>query len=332
MATRVQSLILGLGLAKEAAYNTASATFMRLSKINMDITSPISSVETDRDWIGKGNEFATTLFKTNTDVTNRIQKYGSAEFLTWLLCYGLGHVVESPSLTYTITPLDPATTLQLPSFSVVEQLAEGGGSAIDNLYQGCCIDSFAINFASGPGLKSVSAECNFRGSGLVTTPSAVSVPAVTTEHHALASGMSLSINGVDYVAAASGVSGSFTWSNALLAEEGYYLGSGEDGAGFAVRNRLEYGKRVAGFEFTARLLSSSLEYTKLKALTTGSAVIVLPYDTTHTATITLTEVGFIKTENTEQNGLVTVKVTAEPMFNSTIVTCVTKCGITGICQ
>ena len=333
MATRVQSLQIGLGKAKEAAYNTPSASFIRLQKINMDITSPVSSNETDADWIGKGNEFAETLFKTNTDVSNRMQKYGSAEFLTYVLAYGLG-VVDETTGVYTITPADPGTTLQLPSFSVVEQLAEGGGSAIDNLYHGCVVDNFAINFQSGPGLKSVSADMAFRGSGAVTTPSAVSLPALTTEHHALAAGMSLTVDGVDYVAAGTGIAGSFTWSNALLADEGYYLGSGIDANGYATRGRLEYGKRVAGFEFTVRLLSTSLEYTKLRALTTGTATMVFPYDSTHTVTIVLEKVGFTKVENTEANGIVAVKVTALPMFDLTngVVTVTAKCGVSGIAQ
>jgi hypothetical protein len=333
MATRVQSLILGLGLSAEDSYNTASADFLRFTKVNMDITSPVSSNETDADWIGKGNEFAENLFKTNTDVSNRIQKFGSAEFLTYILAYGLG-VVSETSGVYTITPADPGTTLQLPSFSVVEQIPEGGGSAIDNMYTGCVVDTFAINFSYGPGLKSVTSEMTFRGSGAVTTPSAITVPAVTGEHHALASGMSLSINGVDYVSAATGLTGAFTWNNNLLADEGYFIGSGEDGSGYATRGRLEYGKRVAGFEFTARMLSTSAEYTKLRALTTGTAVMVFPYDATHTVTITLEKVGFTKVENMETNGIVSVKVTAVPMFHLTngVVSVTAKCGVTGIAQ
>ena len=329
MATRVQSLVLGMGLAAEAAYNTPSATFLRFTKVNMDITSPDFNNESDADWIGKGNEFAGNLFKTNVDVQNRISKFGSAEWLTYILAYGLGNVTDAAGV-YTITPLDPATTLQLPSFSVVEQVPEGGGMAIDNLYSGCCVENFSVNFSYGPGLKSVSTEMSYRGSGSVTTPSGIDVPAATPEHFALGAGMSMDINGVDYVAAATGLSGSFTWNNALLADQGYYIGSGLDTDGYATRGRLEYGKRVAGLEFTVRLLSTSTELAKLKALTTGTATLTFKYDTTHTVTIVLTQVGFKKVMNTEVEGLVAVKVTAEPMFNVSLVTVTAHAALTGI--
>jgi hypothetical protein len=59
-----------------------------------------------------------------------------------------------------------------------------------------------------------------------------------------------------------------------------------------------------------------------------------PYDATHTVTITIEKVGFTKVENTETEGLVTVKVTAEPMFDLTngVIAVTAKCGITGIAQ
>ena len=230
IATRDQSLLFGLGLAKESAYNTPSASFLRMTKVNADITSPASNIESDKDWIGKGDEFSREIFKTNVDVAGRIQKFGSAEWLTYVLAYGLGGVTEATG-SYMLKPLDPAETLQLPSFSVVQQVPEGGAMAIDQLYHGCVVDSFGITFQYGPGLKSVSSEMTFRGSGEVTSPSAVVLPAVTPEHHALAAGMSLSVNGVDIVAAATGLSGSVTWNNALLADQGYYIGSGLDDGG-----------------------------------------------------------------------------------------------------
>jgi hypothetical protein len=331
MATRVQSLLQGLGKAKEADYNTASSTFVSFPKINMDIVSPLATNEDNADWIGKGNEFATQLFKTNVDVSGRLQKYGSAEFLTYILAYGLGGVAEATGV-YTLTPINPATTLQLPSFSVVEQLPEGGSTAIDNMYTGCVVDSLSINFSYGAGLKSVTSEMTFRGSGEVTTPSGIDLPAATAEHHALSAGMTMTINGVDYVAAATGLSGSFTWYNGLLADQGYYVGSGLDANGYAVRNRLEYGKRVATLEFTARLLATSTEFAKLQALTIGSGTLTFLYDSTHTVSIAFTDIGFEKVENTQVEGLVAVKVTAKPIFNSTLLTVTAKCGVTGIAQ
>lgn len=333
MATRVQSLVVGMGLAKESAYNTASSSFIRFEKTNMDITSPESNNETDATWIGKGVEFAENLYPVNNDTSNKIEKYGSVEFMTAALAYGLGNVSQT-SGTYTITAMNPSTSLQLPSFSWVEQVEESGSAAIDNLYTGCCVENLGIKFQYGPGLKSVTCDMAWRGSGATTSPSGVSVPATQTDHHALGSGMALTINGVDYVAAATGLEGSFTWNNNLMANEGYYIGSGLDAAGYANRGRLWYGNRVAGFDFTVLLLNSSAEYSKLRALTTGTATMTFNYDSTHQVVIELQKVGFKKVMNTQTNGLVSVRVTAEPMYDLTngIITVTAKCPISGIAQ
>src|ERR1044071_2782255 len=106
MAVRVQSLRIGLGKDKEAAYNTPSTTFVRFPKIGMEISSPSAITESDAAWIGKGDEFARNLFKSHTDVSQRISKYGSCEFLTFMLAYLLGGVSETTG-TYTIKPINP---------------------------------------------------------------------------------------------------------------------------------------------------------------------------------------------------------------------------------
>jgi hypothetical protein len=328
---RVQGLKIATGLAAESSYNTASATFLGWEQLNLDIVSPDSNTENDAAWVGKGNEFAENIFPTYNDVQGTFEKYGSAEWLTYGLAYALGGVSYS-SPTYTITPISPATTLQLPSFSVAEQLPDGGSTSIDNLYTGCVMDSFSIDFKYGPGLKSVSTKGSFRGSGAVTTPSAITYPAVESEHFALGSGMSLTINGVDYVAASSGLEGSFSWNNALLADLGYTIGSGTDAKGFQNRASLLIGARKCAFSFTAFLSSSSAEYTKLRNLTTGTATMTFLYDSTHTVTIELQKVAFEKVENTNVDGIASVRVSVLPMYDLSngLVTVTAKCGITGI--
>ena len=104
--------------------------------------------------------------------------------------------------------------------------------------------------------------------------------------------------------------------------------------GFAIRNRLEFGKRSVGFEFTARLLSTSTEYAMLRALTTGTATMTFAYDATHTVTLAFTKIAFNKVENTSADGLVVVKVTCEVFGDDTlgVLTATTKCGVTGIGQ
>jgi hypothetical protein len=150
----------------------------------------------------------------------------------------------------------------------------------------------------------------------------------------LSQGMSLTINGVDYVAAKTTLSGTIGFKNNLLLNQGYFPGSGTQN-GAAIRGRLEIGARKSSFEFTVRLLSTSTEYAKLIAQTEGSAVLGFIYDSTHQVTVTFPKVAFTMVENTEADGIVAVKVTCEPMMSGTgdtvmPISASCQCGITGI--
>jgi len=332
MPTRIQNLSMGLGKAKQADIATASASYLKFRKLNMEVGTPQHHTETDEDEVGKGHEFITQQFNVAKDYAARLDKYGSAEFCTWAMAYGLGNVSEVAGL-YTLTPIDATSTLELPYFSVVDQVTEGGGSALDYLYYGCAIDSLNFAFNYGPGRQSTRMTCDYVGSGKYLTPSAVSLPAVQTESYMLSQSMALTINGVNYVSAKTILSGNFGWSNALNRNAGYFPGSGtQDNA--AIRGRLEIGKRVPTFQFTARLLSSSSEYSKLIAGTTGTAVLTVTFDATHTMTITLQKMSFRAVENGETDGILSVTVTGAPQYDSVngVVTVTSKCGVTGIAQ
>lgn len=345
MPSRVQNLVIGLGIHKQADITTQSTDFICFPKLNMDITNPTATTENNSAWIGKGTEYATSdgIFKVARDVKNRIEKYGSAEFVTWALAYTLGNVSQSgsgASGVYTITPIDPTQTLQLPYFTEVEQLDEAGSPSIDNAYLGCCIEDFSLTFNYGPGLQSVKCNVSFVGSGNVVSPSTDTVPEAHLEHNMLSQSMACTINGVDYVAATTLLNGTFTWKNNLLEREGYYPGAGlEDG--FAIRGRLEIGNRIPTFEFTARLLAASTEYTKLIALTEGSAALTFTYDATHTVTLNFPEVVYETVTYGQEDGLVTVKVNVlltqsqtggSGPFNVPPVNAVCVCGIDNIAQ
>jgi hypothetical protein len=336
MSARVQGLILGLGNAKQADIATASASFLRFKKIDTTLTSPHPVTENDAAEIGKGNEFISGVYPVSYDVANRIEKFASAEFVAWAWAYALGNPVQSgasPNYVYTVVPIDPATGLELPYFSVVEQVPEGGGSAIDNLYIGCAIEDVTYQFSYGPGRASSKCLVNWVGSGKVTTPSGVTIPALQTEKHMLAQSMSLTINGVDYVSNKRILSGSLAWKNNLMLQAGFYPGSGLQ-SGYAIRGRLEIGARVPSFTFTVRLVSGSDEYTKLVAQTTGMAVLSVNYDANNSAQWTWQKISYQVVENTEADGIVAVTVTVAPQYHATngILTFVGKCGITGIAQ
>jgi hypothetical protein len=335
MAARVQQLVLGLGLGSQTNITTPSAAFLRFKKIDMALTTPKPVFENDAAEIGKGHEFATATFPSHYDVANRIEKYASAEFVAWAVSFGLGNVVQSgssPNYVYTVTPINPGTTLELPYFSVVEQVPEGGGSAIDNLHIGCAIEDFTYAFTYGPGRASSKMTVNWVGSGKLTTPSGITVPALTAESNMLAASMALTVNGIDLVATKRILSGTIGWKNNLLLNAGFHPGSGEQN-GLQIRDRMEIGARVATFQFTARLLATSTEYALLVAQTAGSAVLSVNYDTNHSVTFTFPQLAFQMVENTEADGIVAITVTGTPEYATSggVFSAVCNCGIAGIC-
>jgi hypothetical protein len=336
MAARVQQLVLGLGLAKQASITAASASFLRFKKIDTSLTTPKPVFENDAAETGKGHEFATATFPSHYDVGNRIEKYASAEFVAWALAFGLGNVVQTgttPNYIYTITPIDPGTSLELPYFSVAEQVAEGGGAAIDNLHIGCAIEDFTFAFTYGPGRASSKMTVNWVGSGKLTTPSGVTIPALQSEKNMLAASMALTVNGIDLVAGKRILSGSIGWKNNLLLNAGFYPGSGLQN-GLQLRGRMEIGARVPSFQFTARLLATSTEAALLLAQTAGSAVLSVSYDANNSVAFTFPQLAFQMVENTEADGIVAITVTGTPEYATSggVFSAVAKCGITGIAQ
>jgi hypothetical protein len=115
------------------------------------------------------------------------------------------------------------------------------------------------------------------------------------------------------------------WNNNIRADDGFYPGSGAE-SGYAKRGRLEFGDRQAILRFTVRLNSGSLEYAKLVAGTTGTAVITQTYDANGTYTATFQQVAFKGVALGETNGVVTVAVEGSPQWHSTngILTVVAK--------
>src|SRR5579885_2878577 len=113
MPARIQQLILGLGKGRQSDISTAAATFIRLKKLDTALTTPKPVFENDAAEIGKGHEFITQTFPSHYDVGNRLEKYASAEFVTWAVAFALGNIAQTGSsapYTYTITPINPGVT------------------------------------------------------------------------------------------------------------------------------------------------------------------------------------------------------------------------------
>jgi hypothetical protein len=343
--TRLQEVLIGFGRGKQTDIATANlvANIWQLKKLNAQLANPKLNVENDADEYGKGHEFPTATFKTAYDVGGTIEKYLSAEIAAWAMCFGLGKVVKSgstPNFVYTCTPLIPANgdAAELPYFSFIEQIRPGAGVVIDRMAVGCSVEGWTITIGSGPGRANSKISVEFAGSGKMTEPSGITLPAAIAEKLLPSASLALSINGVDYVTNKNIVSLEASWKNNIRMDQGFYPGSGFQTAGDAtsgaIRGRMEFGNRQGSLKFTARFDSASTELTKLKAQTTGTAVITLTFDTNNSLQITWQKVVFATAEVGETDQLVTVAVEATPLYDSTngIVTAVAKCNVDQICQ
>ena len=182
--TRLQEVQICFGFGKQTDIATANlvAAMWRLKKLNAQLANPKLNTENDAEEYGKGHEFATTTFKTSWDTGGTLEKYLSAEMAAWAMCFGLGKVVKSGSAgnwIYTCTPLIPANgdATELPYFSFVEQIRPGAGSVIDRLMPGCAVEGWTISIGSGPGRANSKINVEFHGSGKLTEPSAITMPA-----------------------------------------------------------------------------------------------------------------------------------------------------------
>ena len=342
MPANIREIVVGFGKKKQADIATANVLgdIWRLNKLNASMANPKLITESDAAEFGKGHEFPTQTFVTSWDVGGQIEKYLSAEIAAWALAFGLGKSVKSgtpPNYVYTTTPLVPVTDgIELPYFSFIETIRQGGGSVIDRMAVGCAVEDWTITIGSGPGRANSKIMVNFVGSGKLTEPSAITMPAATTEKLLPSASLALAVIGVDYVALKDIVSLDFGWKNNLNLNDGFFPGSGfqtgGDATTGAIRGRLECGNRHATLKFVARFEAGSSELAQLKAQTTGTAVITLTFDANNTVTVTFPLVSFAMAEVTDTNGLVTVTVDCLPEYHPTngIISAVAKCNVDAI--
>lgn len=344
MPANIREMLIGFGKNKQADLATANtaAGIWRLGKLNTSFAGPKLNTENDAAELGKGHEFATQVFKTSWDVAGQIEKYLSAEFAAWAMAFGLGKVVKTgstPNFIYTCTPLDPVTDgIELPSFSFVEQIRPGASDVLDRMAVGCVVEGWTLTVGSGPGRANSKLVVDIVGSGKQTEPSGITLPAATAEKLLPSSSLTATINDVDYVTSKNIVSLEASWKNNHRLDAGFYPGSGfqdtGDAASGAIRGRLEVGDRELALKFTARFENGSTELVKLKALTEGTAVITLTYDTNNNLSLTFQRLVFSVVDLGETDGIVTVEVTCQPLMHTTngLLTAVAKVAVNGIAE
>src|ERR1035441_437240 len=128
--------VVGVGYKPQSALQTPDVTtadFWRLSKLNSALAQVDYVTEDNAAEYGKGTEFATDVFPVNVDVKGSVDKYISSEMMAWLFGMALGKVVETADGTggmkYVITPTGVCDPLDLPAFSVCEQVGKECESA-----------------------------------------------------------------------------------------------------------------------------------------------------------------------------------------------------------
>ena len=343
--TRLQEVLVCFGKGKQADISTAqaAAAMWRFSKLNASLINPKLATENDADEYGKGHEFPTATYKTAWDVGVSLEKYLGAEIGSWAVCFGLGKVVKSGAgpYVYTCTPLIPSAgdAAELPYLSYVEQIRPGGGVVLDRQAVGLAVEAFQISVGSGPGRANSKISVELVGSGkVIDSATGITIPAATAEKLLPSASLTLAINGVDYVTNKNIVSLDTGWKNNIRMDAGFFPGSGfqtpGDGSTGAIRGRLEFGNRAGNLKFVARFMNGSDEYTKLKAQTTGTAVVTLTFDASNSLQLTWQQISYSVVEIAETDQILTVAVECLPMYHTTngILTAVGKCAVDGICQ
>lgn len=343
--TRLQEVMIAFGKGKQADISTAqlSAALWRFTKLNGGLGDPKAQIEDDSAEYGKGNEWPTVTYLTNWDIAGQIEKYLSAEFAAWAMTYSLGKTVLTGAgpYVYTCTPAIPANgdAAEVPYFSYCEQIRPGGSVVLDRLAVGCGVEGWSLAVGSGPGRANSKLTVDIVGSGkVIDSATGITMPAIQTEKLLPSASLTLSINGVDYVTNKNIVSLTSSWKNNLRLNAGFFPGSGFQSSGVAtsgaVRGRLEFGNRQGDLKFVVRLDSTSLEYAKLKAQTTGTAVITLTFDASNSLQLTWQKMAFQAVTIGETDQIATVAVDGLPMFDATngYLTAVAKTAVGGICQ
>ena len=316
MATaNIRELKAALAFRKQADIATlpAVANFISFSKSNDALATVDPRTEDDALDLGKGNEFPNNVYPMDVLASVQYEKYASSEIFAYLGVFGLGTFVKSTPDTgayrYTCTPL--ASGIELPYTAYVEAIRQGGSSLVDRALVGCVVSDFGFEMNSGPGRQNAKVTFTLQGSGRVTQPSTITIPAAYVEHGLNAGSAAITILGSDYVSLKRFVSLSFQAQNNIRLDQGLFPGSGTNAQGFQVRGRLENGDRAFTISFKVRLEESSTELANLLAQTEGTAVFsltgaLITGTTYHGVTITGHRVRISSAVVDNDQGIVTV--------------------------
>lgn len=337
---RMTELLTAISITPGASINAPPVIgkFKRFSMVRTPPATYNPTTESDAGEYGNGDEFGRQNFPVAADTSQQIDKYSSSEFAAVAWAHALGNVAVTGAgpYVYTITPQVAATTgIELPYFHVIEQIRPGGSAVLDRIVHGCAVNRLAIQLNSGPGRQNSRILLDWIGSGKITTPSALTMPAATTENLLNAGGLAMTINGENYVTDKNFVSAEFGVENNLDPQSGYFPGSGTDANGFQLRGRIWFGNRTPFFNFTALFANGSPELASLLAQTTGTAVASLTKDANNSMVVTYQKVAFRSAVvGPGPNGTVAVQCSLQPLYDATngVLSVVVTTPLAGVLQ
>ena len=322
----IQELMNGWSYGAQSNIATVNSTAIwRQTNLNTKPWAKVPVNEDDRAEIGKGHEFPTELFKSHYNMpTYEITKYASSQWLAWVIAFALGNTTISGNGPYTYVTV-PAlgasnpTGLELPYFSFVQQMRPGASAILDEVLIGCAVKSFKLSIKNSPGRASAMCTAECATTGQYTSPSAITLPSSVPVLNEFNAGMisALTINGINYLTGGSGkqfVSLDMSWDNNF--RPGFFPGSGTQD-GYQIQGRLEWGDRTFGFQMVVRVQYGSQEYANLINLTTGTSTITFTKDANNSFSVAIQQQGFQVAELGNTDGIVTLAVTGEQLYNPT---------------
>lgn len=309
----IRELKMAISFHKQTALQTAlvAADTWSLRQTNRAVGQPQFATENDKDDLGKGTPFPTQVFKSSASTVFPWEARLTSENAAMLGVFGIGlnaKTVAGGGFKYSCKPSVLLTASpDMPAATIVQAIRQGGSDVFDFGLIGMCCEEFTLSLLSSPGRDNATMRSQWVGCGKYTSPSTITIPAVTTEH-SLNSGSAtaLTINGVNYITTKFFSSLELNYKNNMRLEKGYYPGSGTQN-GFNLRGRMWRGDPQVKLTITALFENGSTELDDFLAQTEGTGRITIPGATDHSLDITIHRTVTENINIIDEDGLVAVR-------------------------
>ncbi len=341
MTTHIQQRRFAISRVPQTNYQTATAfavgppsSHVKLLAVDKDLADYRPDLASDQGY-ATGVDFPTAQWLLSHDASGRKTVEVCSQEIGRLLLLAFGAVeTDQPDLEdaasvyrHVFRPLDASTSRQLPATSMIEQ----AGAAHDVMFPSAVVERFALR---GDGKSRLQAEIDWRSSGKRIAPSGVNWATQVDElagavNYFYNSQMSLEVDdGDDNTAYQCRYDAfSFELNNQLLADEGYRPGcpffqDADDSASGMIRGECLFGERTLSCEFVVRLAPGGAEFAALQQQKSMNIVLsaaggVITGDHVHRLTVRLPVTRYQVVSLGETNGLMNLRITAAPLFDTT---------------